>query len=142
MALSSGGSNVPKSLFMSCFIWPQHRMRLGPVIAGACLTKHKVVWAEQLAEWSGTNAVHGSFRDARRVDTWTGHAASVQHISAKLHPKAGTPPKTWFKVHQNGSGYVTSAGGFIEVDVDALQLKIRISVVGTCHSRLRRMISC
>ena len=33
------------------------------------------------------------------------------------------------EVHQDGAGHVTAAGGLVEVDVDALKLQIRISVV-------------
>lgn len=35
-------------------------MSLGPVIAGARLAKHKVVWSEDLAERTGSHRVHGA----------------------------------------------------------------------------------
>lgn len=38
---------------------------------------------------------------------------------------------TRFQVHQDCSWYVLSAGGLIVVNVDALQLEIGISMVGT-----------
>jgi len=36
-----------------------------------------------------------------------------------------------FEIHQDGSGNVTTSGGFVEVDVDSFELKIRVSVVGS-----------
>ena len=36
-----------------------------------------------------------------------------------------------FQVHQDGSGNVSSSGGFVEVHVDSFQLQIGISVVGS-----------
>ena len=36
-----------------------------------------------------------------------------------------------FEIHKDGSGDITATGGFVVVDVDSFQLKIRISVVGT-----------
>ena len=38
---------------------------------------------------------------------------------------------SWLKIHEDGSGDVPSSGGFIVVDVDSLQLEVRITVVGT-----------
>jgi hypothetical protein len=38
---------------------------------------------------------------------------------------------TWLKIHKDGSWYVTATGGFVEVNVDALQLKIGVSMVRT-----------
>ena len=35
------------------------------------------------------------------------------------------------KVHEDGTGDVASAGGLVEVDVDPLELKVRVSVVGS-----------
>ena len=35
-----------------------------------------------------------------------------------------------FEIHEDCSGYVSSSGGFVEVDVDSFQLKIGVSVVG------------
>jgi hypothetical protein len=34
-----------------------------------------------------------------------------------------------FEVHEDGAGDVTTAGGLIKVDVDALKLKVRVTVV-------------
>jgi hypothetical protein len=31
---------------------------------------------------------------------------------------------SWFKIHENGSWDVSSAGGFVEVNVDSFELKI------------------
>ena len=38
---------------------------------------------------------------------------------------------SWFKIHKNSSWDVSSTGGFVEVDVDSLELKIGVSVIGT-----------
>ncbi len=35
------------------------------------------------------------------------------------------------EIHQHGAGNIASTGGLIEVNVDALQLKIAVAVVGT-----------
>jgi hypothetical protein len=36
-----------------------------------------------------------------------------------------------FKIHEDGSGDITSTGGFIVIDVDSFQLQIGITSVGT-----------
>ena len=71
-------------------------MSLGPVVAGPALSKHKVVWSEDLAEGSGADAVHG---------------AGLQ-------------------VHQDGPGHVLAPARLIVVDIDPLQLQVRVPVVG------------
>ena len=38
---------------------------------------------------------------------------------------------SWFEIHEDGSWDVSSSGGFVEVDVDSLELEIGVSVVGT-----------
>jgi len=38
---------------------------------------------------------------------------------------------TWFKVHKDGTRHVTSASRLVEVNVDALELKVRVTVVGS-----------
>jgi hypothetical protein len=38
---------------------------------------------------------------------------------------------TGLKVHEDGTGHVAATGGFVKVDVDALQLKVGVTVVGT-----------
>ena len=38
---------------------------------------------------------------------------------------------TWLKIHKDGSWNVTATRGFVEVYVDALQLKIGVSMVRT-----------
>jgi len=38
---------------------------------------------------------------------------------------------TGFKIHKDGSGDVSSTGGFVVVNIDSLQLKVGVSVVGT-----------
>ena len=38
---------------------------------------------------------------------------------------------SWLKIHKDGSGDVSSSSGFIVVDVDSLQLKVRVSMIGT-----------
>ena len=70
---------------------------LGPVVSGSGLAEDEVVGAEELAEGSGTDGVHGS----------------------------------GLKVHQDGTGDVASAGGLVEVDIDALELEVGVTVVGS-----------
>jgi len=36
-----------------------------------------------------------------------------------------------FKIHQNGSGDVTTTSGFVEIDVDSFQLEIGVTVIGS-----------
>ena len=38
---------------------------------------------------------------------------------------------SWFEIHEDGSWNVSSSGGFVEVDIDSLELEIRVTVVGT-----------
>jgi len=38
---------------------------------------------------------------------------------------------TWLKIHKDGSWDVTATSGFVVVDVDSLELEVRVSVVGT-----------
>jgi hypothetical protein len=38
---------------------------------------------------------------------------------------------SWFEIHEDGSWDVSSSGGFVEVDVDSLELEIGVSVVST-----------
>jgi hypothetical protein len=38
---------------------------------------------------------------------------------------------TGLKIHKNGTGHIAATGGFVEVNVDALQLKIGVTVVST-----------
>lgn len=35
-------------------------MSLGPIVTGAGLSENEVVWSEDLAEWSGSDRVHGA----------------------------------------------------------------------------------
>jgi hypothetical protein len=37
----------------------------------------------------------------------------------------------WLEVHKDGSGDITATGGFVVVDVDSLELEIRVTVVGS-----------
>ena len=39
---------------------------------------------------------------------------------------------SWFEIHKDSSWDVSSSGGFIIVDIDSLELEIRVAVVGTC----------
>jgi len=70
---------------------------LSPVVASAALSEDKVVGAEDLAEGSSTNGVHG----------------------------AG------LKVDKNSTGDVLATSGLVVVHVDALQLEVRVAVVGS-----------
>jgi hypothetical protein len=38
---------------------------------------------------------------------------------------------SWFEIHEDGSWDVSSSGGFVEVDVDSLELEVGVSVVST-----------
>merc|ERR1719326_166978 len=38
---------------------------------------------------------------------------------------------SWFEIHEDGSWDVSTTGGFVVVDVDSLELEIRVTVVGT-----------
>jgi len=38
---------------------------------------------------------------------------------------------TWLKIHEDGSWDVSSSGGFVVVNVDSLELEIRVTMVGT-----------
>jgi len=35
------------------------------------------------------------------------------------------------QIHQDGAGHIATTGGLVEVDVDALQLQVRVALVGT-----------
>ena len=39
-------------------------------------------------------------------------------------------PCAWLQVHEHRSRHVAAARGLVEVDVDALQLQVRVPVVG------------
>ena len=69
---------------------------LGPVVAGAALSEHEVVGAEDLTEGAGPHAVHG---------------AGLQ-------------------VHEDGPGHVLAATGLVVVDIDPLELEIRVAMIG------------
>jgi len=70
---------------------------LGPVVTGAGLTEDKVVWSEDLTEWTTSNRVHGA----------------------------------WLEVDEDGSWHILAAGGLVVVDVDSLELEVRVAVVGS-----------
>ena len=38
---------------------------------------------------------------------------------------------SWLKIHEDGSWDISSTGGFVVVDVDSLELEIRVTVVGS-----------
>jgi len=38
---------------------------------------------------------------------------------------------SWFEIHEDGSWDVSSTSGLVVVDVDSLELEIRVTVVGT-----------
>ena len=38
---------------------------------------------------------------------------------------------SWFEIHEDGSWDVSSTGGFVVVNVDSLELEIRVTVIGT-----------
>ena len=39
--------------------------------------------------------------------------------------------RSWFQIYQDSAGDILATGGFVEVDVDALQLEIGVTVVGS-----------
>jgi hypothetical protein len=45
---------------------------------------------------------------------------------------------TGLQVHQNGTGHVAAAGGLVEVDIDALKLKIGVTVEDTWTGKKER----
>jgi len=52
---------------------------LGPVVAGTALTKHEVVWAEDLAEWTGADRVHRAWLKVNENGTRYVLAACIIH---------------------------------------------------------------
>ena len=38
---------------------------------------------------------------------------------------------SWLQIDEDGAGYIFASGGFVVVDVDSLQLKIGVSVIGS-----------
>ena len=68
---------------------------LGPVVSSSTLSKHEVIWTEDLTKGTRTNWIHGSR----------------------------------FQINKNSSGHIFSTSGFIVVDVDSFQLKIRVTMV-------------
>ena len=68
---------------------------LGPVVTSTRLSKDEVVGSEDLAEWTRSDGIHGS----------------------------------WLEINKDGAWNVLAAGGLIVVDVDALELEIRIALV-------------
>jgi len=38
---------------------------------------------------------------------------------------------SWLEIHKDGSWDITATSGFVVVDIDSLQLEVRVSVVGT-----------
>lgn len=118
--------------------WKQRKMRrkpgLCPVISSTCLTEHKVVWAEQLAEGSGTNAVHGAcsmkkpfhsispqrcstdsrHQSLQQTSKWVRCQNSVSFVSMNIMTHS------WLKIHQDGTRHVASTCCLVEVHVDAL----------------------
>ena len=51
----------------------------------------------------------------------------------ELSERSGTDgvQDSWLKIGQDGSGHVSAAGGLIVVDIDSLELQIRVAVVGS-----------
>ena len=65
----------------------------------------------------------------------TGTALSEDEVvrSEELSERSGSDGVhgSWFEIHEDGSGDVSSTGGFVEIDVDSFELKVGISVVWT-----------
>jgi len=47
----------------------------GPVVTGSRLSKNKVVWSEDLAEWTGSDGVHGTWFEIDEDGSWDVFAA-------------------------------------------------------------------
>jgi hypothetical protein len=45
-------------------------MTLGPVVTGTGLSEDKVVWSEELSEWSSSDGVHGSWLKIHKDGSW------------------------------------------------------------------------
>jgi hypothetical protein len=45
-------------------------MTLGPVVTGTGLSEDEVVWTEELAEWAGTDGVHGTWLEIHKDSSW------------------------------------------------------------------------
>ena len=93
-ALSFFSHNIKDRVYKFCSFCV---VTLGPVVSSSTLSKHKIVWTENLTKGTRTNWIHGSR----------------------------------FQINQNSSWYIFSTSGFIVVDVDSFQLKIRVTVVCT-----------
>jgi hypothetical protein len=63
----------------------------------------------------------------------TGTSLSEDEVvgSEELTEGAGTDGVhgSGLEIHKDGSGNVTATGGFVEVNVDALELEVRVTVV-------------
>ena len=45
-------------------------MTLGPVVTGTGLSENKVIWSEELTEWSSSDGVHGSWFEIHEDCSW------------------------------------------------------------------------
>ena len=100
---------------------------LGPVVAGARLTEHEVVWTEELAEWTRTDSIHGPGLQVDEDRTWDVLVAgSLMHVLVGLVLAL----VGW---HEWQMAYL------IEVDVHALELKVRRAIVPAVHQCVARL---
>ena len=67
------------------------------------------------------------------VVTGTGLSEDEVVGSEELTEGSGTDGVhgTGLEIHEDGSGNVTSTGGFVEIDVDSLELEIGVTMIGT-----------
>ena len=94
-------------------------MTLGPVVAGTGLAEDEVVGAEELAEGTGTDGVHGTGLEID--ENGTGNIL----VAGSLNQAALAKPA----IHHEGFG--GSRTHLVEVDVHALELELGGAVVTT-----------
>ena len=94
---------------------------LGPVVAGTSLPEDKVVRAEDLAIGARADGVHGT-----RLQIHQDGAGNVAACDwTRMSHQHGERSRA-----QNQNAQLTSSR-FIEVDVDALQLEVGITMIGS-----------
>merc|ERR1719183_1487676 len=71
-------------------------MPLCPIVPGARLPEHKVIWTKELSKWPCAHRVHC----------------------------------TGLKIHKYCAWHIPPSGRFVEVDIDTLELQVRISMIG------------
>jgi hypothetical protein len=65
--LSFFADNVKDGVYEFCTFGV---VTLSPVVTGTRLSKYKVVWTEELAEWASTDGVHGTWLKIHKDGSW------------------------------------------------------------------------